>query len=118
MLGSANLTGGKLFHILSGNLSFQIEHHLFPDIPAHRYAEIATEVREICERYGLPYNTGPLHTQFGTVVRKIFRLALPGRGGGTAGAPEAAVPPRSSAPAKSTPATSRRRPRAQSPSAS
>ena len=59
MLGSANLTGGKLFHLLSGNLSHQIEHHLFPDIPAHRYAEIAVEVREICERYGLPYNTGP-----------------------------------------------------------
>jgi len=81
MLGSANLTGSRLFHILSGNLSHQIEHHLFPDIPAHRYAEIAVEVREICERYGLPYNTGPLSTQFGSVVRKIFRLALPPREG-------------------------------------
>jgi NADPH-dependent stearoyl-CoA 9-desaturase len=79
MLGSANLTGSKWFHILSGNLSHQIEHHLFPDIPAHRYAEIAVEVREICERYGLPYNTGPLSKQFGSVVKKIFRLALPGR---------------------------------------
>jgi fatty acid desaturase len=80
MLGSANLTGGRLFHLLSGNLSHQIEHHLFPDIPAHRYAEIATEVRETCERYGLPYNAGPLHKQFGSVVKKIFRLSLPGRG--------------------------------------
>ena len=79
LLGSANLTGGKLFHVLSGNLSFQIEHHLFPDIPAHRYAEISVEVREICERYGIPYNAGPLHKQFGSVVRKIARLALPGR---------------------------------------
>ena len=60
MLGSANLTGGRLFHILSGNLSHQIEHHLFPDIPARRYAEIAVEVRAICERYGLDYNAGPL----------------------------------------------------------
>jgi linoleoyl-CoA desaturase len=77
LLGSANLTGGKLFHVMSGNLSHQIEHHLFPDIPAHRYAEISVEVREICERYGIPYNSGPLHRQFGTVVRKICRLALP-----------------------------------------
>jgi fatty acid desaturase len=77
MLGSANLTGGKLFHILSGNLSHQIEHHLFPDIPAHRYAELSVEVREICQRYGLPYNAGPLHKQFGSVVKKIVRLALP-----------------------------------------
>ena len=46
LLGSANLTGGRLFHLLTGNLSHQIEHHLFPDLPAHRYAEIAPEVRE------------------------------------------------------------------------
>ncbi len=79
ILGSANLTGGKLFHIMSGNLSHQIEHHLFPDLPARRYAEIAPQVREICERYGVPYNSGPLPKQFATVVRKIFRLALPQR---------------------------------------
>jgi NADPH-dependent stearoyl-CoA 9-desaturase len=80
MLGSANLTGGKLFHIMSGNLSHQIEHHLFPDIPARRYQHFAGEVQEICERYGLPYNSGPLSTQFGSVVKKIVRLALPNRG--------------------------------------
>ena len=93
MLGSANLTGGRLFHLLSGNLSHQIEHHLFPDLPAHRYAEIATEVREICQRYGLPYNAGPLGRQFGSVVRKIGRLALPGRGRRSAEAPVPPVPP-------------------------
>ena len=60
ILGSANLTGGKLFHLLSGNLSHQIEHHLFPDMPAHRYSEIAPEVQEICRRYGIPYNSGSL----------------------------------------------------------
>ena len=79
LLGSANLSGGRLFHILAGNLSFQIEHHLFPDLPANRYEEISVEVKEVCERYGLPYNVGPLHRQFGSVVRKICRLALPGR---------------------------------------
>ncbi|TQK30991.1 fatty acid desaturase [Arthrobacter sp. SLBN-53] len=79
LLGSANLSGGKWFHIFSGNLSFQIEHHLFPDIPAHRYAEISGEVREICRRYGLPYNSGPLPKQFFSVVKKIWRLALPNR---------------------------------------
>jgi fatty acid desaturase len=79
LLGSANLTGGKLFHVLAGNLSFQIEHHLFPDLPAHRYAEISTDVRAISERYGIPYNTGPLHSQFGSVVRKIVKLAVPPR---------------------------------------
>jgi fatty acid desaturase len=79
LLGSANITGGKLFHVMSGNLSHQIEHHLFPDLPAHRYAEISTEVRAACERYGLPYNARSFSKQFGSVVRKIFRLALPNR---------------------------------------
>jgi fatty acid desaturase len=77
ILGSANLTGGRLFHLLSGNLSHQIEHHLFPDMPAPRYAEIAPEIRAICERYGIPYNSGPLLRQFGTVVRKIVKLTFP-----------------------------------------
>jgi NADPH-dependent stearoyl-CoA 9-desaturase len=82
LLGSANLSGGQLFHVMSGNLSHQIEHHLFPALPAHRYAELAVEVREICERYGLPYNSGGLTKQFGSVVKKIVKLALPGSGGG------------------------------------
>src|SRR6266516_5905941 len=94
LLGSANLTGGKLFHILSGHLSHQIEHHLFPDLPAHRYEEMSVEVREICARLRIPYNTGPLHAQFGSVVRKIAKLALPplpGRGGPASGRDEGAA---------------------------
>src|SRR4051794_20287886 len=77
LLGSANITGSKLFHILTGNLSHQIEHRLYPDLPARRYPQIAPEIREICERYGLQYNTGPLRKQLGSVARKICRLALP-----------------------------------------
>jgi linoleoyl-CoA desaturase len=65
-------------HLMTGNLSHQIEHHLFPDLPSNRYAEIAPRVREICERYGLPYNAGPLPTQYAKVWRKIIRLAFPG----------------------------------------
>jgi fatty acid desaturase len=78
LLGAANIDGGPLFHLLTGNLSFQVEHHLFPDMPSSRYAEIAPRVREICRRYGLPYNSGPLRKQLGTVHRTILRLAFPG----------------------------------------
>jgi NADPH-dependent stearoyl-CoA 9-desaturase len=77
LLGSANITGSKLFHLLSGNLSHQIEHHLFPTIPAWRYSRIAEEVRDACRRYGLPYHTGPLRKQLGSVFRKLVTLALP-----------------------------------------
>ena len=79
LLGSANFSGGKLMHIMSGNLSFQIEHHLFPDLPAHRYQEISPEVQAICGKYGLPYNTGPFWKQTLSTWRRIFRLSLPSR---------------------------------------
>jgi NADPH-dependent stearoyl-CoA 9-desaturase len=93
MMGSANITGGNLFHILSGNLSHQIEHHLFPDLPARRYREIAPEVQAVCEKYGLPYNTGRLSKQLGSTWGKIFRLALPNRGGGGEQQPAVTVVP-------------------------
>ncbi|WP_018157729.1 fatty acid desaturase family protein [Demetria terragena] len=77
MMGSANLSGSKLFHILTGNLSHQIEHHCFPDIPSNRYFEIAPRVRQICERYGLPYTTGPLPKQLASTWKRIIQLSLP-----------------------------------------
>lgn len=89
LLGSSNLEGGKIFHIMSGNLSHQIEHHLFPDMPSNRYQEVAPRVRDIARRYGLHYNSGRLSRQFGTVLKRIHRLALPGRRRG--GAPEGAA---------------------------
>ncbi len=78
LLGAANIEGSPLFHVISGNLGYQVEHHLYPDMPSTRYAEIAPRVREICERYELPYNTGPFLKQLGTVQRTILRLAVPG----------------------------------------
>jgi fatty acid desaturase len=78
LLGAANIDGGPTFHVISGNLGYQVEHHLFPDMPSTRYGEIAPKVREICERYELPYNSGPFHQQLGMVQRTILRLALPG----------------------------------------
>jgi NADPH-dependent stearoyl-CoA 9-desaturase len=78
LLGAANIEGSPLFHVISGNLGYQVEHHLFPDMPSTRYAEIAPRVRELCERYELPYNTGPFGKQLGSVQRTILRLAFPG----------------------------------------
>jgi linoleoyl-CoA desaturase len=78
LTGAANIEGSPLFHVASGNLGYQVEHHLFPDMPSTRYAEIAPQVKDICERYGLPYNSGPFFEQLGMVQRTILRLAFPG----------------------------------------
>lgn len=77
LLGSSNFEGSKLLHLMSGHLSYQIEHHLFPDIPACRYPEMSIKVREICERLGLPYNTGSFADQYKTVVKRIVEFSKP-----------------------------------------
>jgi NADPH-dependent stearoyl-CoA 9-desaturase len=77
MIGSANISGSKAMHFMTGNLSHQIEHHLFPDLPSNRYAEIAPRIQEICERYGLSYTTGPLPKQVGSAWKQVVTLALP-----------------------------------------
>ena len=81
MRGSSNLKGGKLFHIMSGNLSHQIEHHMFPTVPARRYADMSVEVKAICEKYGQNYNTGSLPKQFGQVLWRVLRHSLPSKVG-------------------------------------
>jgi NADPH-dependent stearoyl-CoA 9-desaturase len=78
LLGAANIEGGGAFHVMSGNLGYQVEHHLFPDMPSSRYSEIAPRVKAICQKYELPYNTGPFFQQWGMVQRTIVRLAFPG----------------------------------------
>lgn len=77
--GSSNLSGGFVLDFLSGNLSHQIEHHLFPDVPANRYVEMAPEVRDICRRYRIHYNTGSLPAQFAQVIWRILRHSFPSR---------------------------------------
>ena len=77
MLGSANISGSPLLHLMTGNLSHQIEHHLFPDLPSNRYRRIAPEVRALFERYGLRYHSAPMVRQVGSAWHKVLRLSLP-----------------------------------------
>lgn len=77
MLGSANFKAGPAMAFMSGNLCYQIEHHLFPDLPSNRYSEVAVRVRELCDKYDLPYTTGSLGKQYLLAFRTIHKLALP-----------------------------------------
>ncbi|MGA8332204.1 MAG: acyl-CoA desaturase [Mycobacterium sp.] len=79
MLGSANFRAGRVLGFMSGNLCYQIEHHLFPDLPSNRLPEIAVRVRALCIKYDLPYTTGSFLRQYLLTVRTICKLALPVR---------------------------------------
>ncbi|PPJ04042.1 acyl-CoA desaturase [Nocardia nova] len=79
MLGSANITGGAVMHFMTGNLSHQIEHHLFPDLPSNRLRAISVRVRELCDKYDLPYTSGSLPVQYAKSWRTIIKLSLPNK---------------------------------------
>jgi fatty acid desaturase len=77
MLGSANISGSKAMHVMTGNLSHQIEHHLFPDLPSNRYSEIAPKVQALFEKYDLSYCARPIVPQVYSAWHKVVRLSLP-----------------------------------------
>lgn len=77
MLGSANFNAGPALRFMSGNLCHQIEHHLYPDLPSNRLHEISVRVREVCDRYDLPYTTGSFLVQYGKTWRTLAKLSLP-----------------------------------------
>ena len=77
MLGSADISGSPFMHLMTGNLSHQIEHHCFPDLPSNRYSEIAPEIEDLFQRYGLSYNTRPLVRQVGSAWHRVLRLSFP-----------------------------------------
>ena len=75
--GSSNFTGTSALHILSGNLSHQIEHHLFPDMPANRYAEAAVQIRALCREYGIHYNEASFFKQSLSMWLRVAQYSLP-----------------------------------------
>lgn len=56
IVGSVNYpTGSNRNDFLYGWLNYQIEHHLWPKLPLSQYQKAQPKVRELCERYGIPY---------------------------------------------------------------
>jgi fatty acid desaturase len=70
VMGSVNFTdgGNDLSDFLLGYLNYQIEHHLFPDLPPLKYREVQPQVKAICAQYGVPYVEDTLLNR----VRKLF----------------------------------------------
>ncbi len=77
ILSTGNIEGSSLFHFMTGHLSHHIEHHLFPDVPGYRYPQLSIEVKNICARYGIPYESGSFTKQFKTVWIRIIKFSFP-----------------------------------------
>jgi len=56
IMGSVNYnTGSDWIDFLHGFLNYQIEHHLFPNIPHSYYQKMQPRVKEVCKKHNLEY---------------------------------------------------------------
>ncbi len=56
ILGSVNFkTGGNWNDFFYMYLNYQIEHHIWPDLPMSSYQKIQPKVKALCEEFGVPY---------------------------------------------------------------
>ncbi|MHA7140328.1 acyl-CoA desaturase [Arthrobacter sp. Bz4] len=79
VLTSRNIRGGNFVNNAFGGLNFQIEHHLFPDMPRPHLRKAALIVREHCERLKVPYTEVGVAASYGAVVSYLNRVGLAAR---------------------------------------
>jgi fatty acid desaturase len=68
VVGTTNYRcGTAISDFLQGYMGYQIEHHLWPDLPILQYRRVQAEVEALCGKYGLPYRKH-------SVWRRIFEM--------------------------------------------
>lgn len=79
VLMSRNISGGWFVHFLLGGLNFQIEHHLFPNMPRPNLRQAQPLVHKLCRSHGVPYTQQSLPASYGVVVRYLNNVGLVAR---------------------------------------
>ncbi|GAA0711334.1 acyl-CoA desaturase [Dactylosporangium roseum] len=77
VLTSRNVTGGRLTDIALGGLNYQIEHHLFPAMPAPNLRRAQPIVQEYCEQAGVPYAQTSLIESYRQALRHLHDVGAP-----------------------------------------
>lgn len=72
-----NFTSPLLMQILSGTLSAQIEHHLFPKMPPNRLRQVRSKVKEICGRHGVEYGESTWWRTWSQAIRYLGKMSFP-----------------------------------------
>ncbi|SHJ33031.1 Fatty acid desaturase [Tessaracoccus bendigoensis DSM 12906] len=76
---SRNIRGGWLVTTLMGGLNYQIEHHLFPNMPRPHLRKARVIVREFCHKLEVPYTETSLLRSYGIVIRYLNEVGLAAR---------------------------------------
>jgi len=68
---TCNVERSVLNDWFTGHLNFQIEHHLFPQMPRHNLYKIAPLVKSLCEKHGVQYKVKSLSRAFTDIYSSL-----------------------------------------------
>lgn len=78
VLTSRNVRGGVLVDLILGGLNYQIEHHLFPNMPRSNLRRAQPIIRRFCQDNGLPYSEASLLSSYAQVLRHLHAVGRAG----------------------------------------
>ncbi len=79
VLTSRNIRGGPFMSHFMGGLNYQIEHHLFPNMPRPHLRKARELVRAHCREHDIKYTETTLMKSYGIVVQYLNRVGLAAR---------------------------------------
>jgi fatty acid desaturase len=77
VLTSRNVRGGIFTDLLLGGLNYQIEHHLFPNMPRASLRRARPVVRAYCAEQRIPYCETSLIGSYAAALRHLNSLGAP-----------------------------------------
>jgi fatty acid desaturase len=85
VLTSRNVRGSRLVDFLLGGLNYQIEHHLFPNMPRPNLRHAQPLVRAFCQEHDLPYSEATMFGSYAEAIRHLHSVGAPLRPAPAAG---------------------------------
>jgi fatty acid desaturase len=77
VLTSRNVAGSRLVDFVLGGLNYQIEHHLFPNMPRPNLRRAQPLIRAFCQQHDLPYTEASLVGSYAEAVRHLHAVGAP-----------------------------------------
>ncbi|WP_426509728.1 fatty acid desaturase family protein [Dactylosporangium sp. McL0621] len=77
VLTSRNVRGGVWLDVVLGGLNYQIEHHLFPNMPTPNLRKAQPIVQEYCEEIGVPYHSATFVGSYAQALRHLHEAGAP-----------------------------------------
>ncbi|MEX1077612.1 MAG: acyl-CoA desaturase [Homoserinimonas sp.] len=76
VLTSRNIKGNWVMDTFMGGLNYQIEHHLFPNMPRPHLRKANEITKEYCETHNIPFTETTLTQSYGIVIQYLNRVGL------------------------------------------